>query len=363
MVGLIAIRVLQMSNVDMATVALSPIMHTHLNQLSGTDIQPHMPSSSPPAVPAVPALQSNKPRFDSTSIPKSNKGGHVAVDDRGMIPSEASTLACIAAMSCPPKQQMIDDGKDGVANDAHAVVEINGVRHWRIGAESHTFSSVPSGADPRDNAMLQFEVAQCAHGAGELVMGQDARMLDEGPDVAESHVARNSKFVCDIERFGKEGHPCVIYSFGSWDEISFEVGLHSLAPQCEVHTFDPMKFPDATSAKRYNFTVHNYGIGLANQDKPIRTKTLQTIMTELGHSYVDYFKLDIEGNEDVLFQSWHTAGLLAKMGQIAPEYHTVAAVGKGTATAVSAGFKMVFGCKEDRCGVCTEVVMQRTLVH
>jgi len=26
-------------------------------------------------------------------------------------------------------------------------------------------------------------------------------------------------------------------------------------------------------------------------------------MAELGHSYVDYFKIDIEGNEDVLFQS------------------------------------------------------------
>ena len=39
------------------------------------------------------------------------------------------------------------------------------------------------------------------------------------------------------------------------------------------------------SRAEYGGTVRNYDIGLGNPDKPIRTKTLQTIMGELGHSY------------------------------------------------------------------------------
>ena len=107
-----------------------------------------------------------------------------------------------------------------------------------------------------------------------------------------------------------------MYSFGSNGEVTFEEHLLSLTHNnCEVHVFDYSL--DTARANRVQAvkgaTLHEYGIG--KEDIQVKTpmrygdhgvdeyelKSLPSIMTELGHSWIDLFKMDVEGGEyDIL---------------------------------------------------------------
>ena len=54
--------------------------------------------------------------------------------------------------------------------------------------------------------------------------------------------------------------PCVVYSFGSHNETSFEQGLRRLKPACEVHIFDPFLLPNENYAQTLGVHVHDVGI-------------------------------------------------------------------------------------------------------
>lgn len=59
-----------------------------------------------------------------------------------------------------------------------------------------------------------------------MVSGQDPRYYEVHDEKKKDFKERNPKFVCDVAKVPSDVHqPCVVYSFGSWDEISFEVGL------------------------------------------------------------------------------------------------------------------------------------------
>ena len=127
---------------------------------------------------------------------------------------------------------------------------------YPIDNQAHTSTNRPPRGDPRDDVLLNFNAVQCQEGYGQLVMGQDVRVEQD----AVLFRMRNPKFICNVAGLGSR-RPCIVYSFGSWNEISFEVGLETLAQQCEVHVFDPGKLPDQESQNRYNFTAHHYGVG------------------------------------------------------------------------------------------------------
>ncbi|CAF1129925.1 unnamed protein product, partial [Didymodactylos carnosus] len=103
--------------------------------------------------------------------------------------------------------------------------------------------------------------------------------------------------VCDPYRLEKKSL-CLVYSFGSSNEFSFEEHLKSLLQQCEIHTFDKDKFKCPTDTCTY----HQDLIGGGKNG----TKNIKMIMTELGHSKreLDIVKIDIEGSEYPLFNSW-----------------------------------------------------------
>jgi hypothetical protein len=165
---------------------------------------------------------------------------------------------------------------------------------------------------------------------------------------------RNPKYVCDVAGLGA-ARPCVVYSFGSWDEISFEVGLDTLAPQCEVHVFDPHKIPPTSSQQRYNFTAHNYGIGVKDTNN---MRTLRTIMQDLGHIHIDIFKIDIEGGETSILPWLQDEGLLHSIHQIQIEFHSVQGLRNGMALLSEHAFAMTYARREDRCPSCTEVAFE-----
>jgi hypothetical protein len=50
--------------------------------------------------------------------------------------------------------------------------------------------------------------------------------------------ADGHKWVCDPHRLATKDD-CLVYSFGSNGNFYFEQHLHSVAPNCEIHVFDP----------------------------------------------------------------------------------------------------------------------------
>ena len=113
-----------------------------------------------------------------------------------------------------------------------------------------------------------------------------------------------------------------MYSFGSYADLSFEVGVRKMAPNCEVHTFDPFNPPNVAAAAHYN--VHRHVWGVSDKESS-NMRSLQSIMKELGHSKVDVLKIDVEGAEVQVLPNIASAGLLhIAVDQIQLEVHNTA---------------------------------------
>eukprot|EP00438_Fugacium_kawagutii_P000012 Skav224856 [mRNA] locus=scaffold322:137844:138605:+ [translate_table: standard] len=123
------------------------------------------------------------------------------------------------------------------------------------------------------------------------------------------------KWVCDPHRLTLKalfGPGCLVYSVGSNGDISFETAVHrSISPLCEIHTFDLNPWSYYTNSKMPDFMhFHNQQIG-ANPP----AKSFPEIVNELQHSgrTIDIFKIDCEGCEWDMFQSWFDAGVDIRM--------------------------------------------------
>lgn len=125
-----------------------------------------------------------------------------------------------------------------------------------------------------------------------------------------------SKIACGIDEGTMEA-PCVIYSLGGNNQWEFELELLDITP-CEIHTFDctgPLSRFKKPDNDRLHF--HHVCIGTENLDAPEHPGegtlpiqgefwTLEKAQQTLQHSRVDLLKLDIEGFEWPLFESWPT---------------------------------------------------------
>jgi len=116
-----------------------------------------------------------------------------------------------------------------------------------------------------------------------------------------------AKWIC-ADHIPKESNRCVVYSFGSSQDTCFEAALVQEYPHCDVHIFDPTTLQRSTKF----WTYHAYGLGGADPSDTrywsLRTqapamcencpmKTLKEIMKELGHSWIDVLKIDVDGAE------------------------------------------------------------------
>ena len=136
---------------------------------------------------------------------------------------------------------------------------------------------------------------------------------------------------------------CVVYSFGSCGNDVFERHIADNNANCEIHVFDPTSPPleryhyhkcvvrllcvcagiqlrsrwarlarlvtlagsaVAHTPPRFGICAHGDTFVVDGKDYPC--KQLASIMRELGHSYVDVLKLDVEGSEwDILVRACH----------------------------------------------------------
>uniref|UniRef100_A0A6U3RC29 Methyltransferase domain-containing protein n=1 Tax=Ditylum brightwellii TaxID=49249 RepID=A0A6U3RC29_9STRA len=160
------------------------------------------------------------------------------------------------------------------------------------------------------------------------------KKLMENPDsLAHSHTRFQAFEVmgdCTFDCIGGECHsdiskvvcggtaikaPCVVYSIGGNNQWEFELDLLKKTP-CEIHTFDctgereRFQKPDND---RLHF--HHVCLGTANAPAPKTPPigkndiggefwTLEKMQKTLNHTQIDLLKIDIEGYEIPLLNSW-----------------------------------------------------------
>ncbi|KAJ7503828.1 methyltransferase domain-containing protein [Mycena galericulata] len=115
------------------------------------------------------------------------------------------------------------------------------------------------------------------------------------------------KWVCGLERATHAAQnpprPCVVYSMGVDQQSSFEQAVLRQSAGCQVYGFDytvtswgPELRADAALAPRAHFFPYKIG-AVDNHAGTPKEYSLQGIMAELGHDFVDILKIDIEGSE------------------------------------------------------------------
>lgn len=144
--------------------------------------------------------------------------------------------------------------------------------------------------------------------------------------------ADTSKIVCGAETL-QAG--CIIYSIGGNNNWDFEQQIYDMTP-CEIHTFDctgprtRFKTP-ARIADRHTF--HHVCLATTNipavadpssvpvspPDFPVigAMETLESMQKRLGHTRLDLLKIDIEGYEWPIFESWPELSDLEASRQVA----------------------------------------------
>jgi Methyltransferase domain len=141
-------------------------------------------------------------------------------------------------------------------------------------------------------------------------------------DSVGGKVSDGHKWICDPHRLAFE-NPCLIYSIGSNGDFNFEVEMSHIAPNCEIHTFDPGNYtPWKLNGDSINISYHEWGIkstGKLQHDQPY--KSLPETLAILGHNNtkIDVLKIDCEGCEWEVYKDI----LQIDARQIAVEVHNV----------------------------------------
>eukprot|EP00884_Botryococcus_braunii_P008611 jgi/Botrbrau1/17751/Bobra.0127s0011.2 len=146
----------------------------------------------------------------------------------------------------------------------------------------------------------------------------------------------NGKWVCGVRTLLQ--HPgCIVYSVGSNGDVSFERGILAKT-HCEVHVFDPTLTPQQKAEVEKVPELHLHEYGLAANDSYVdlsgdvsktlgkivagfETKSLNTILKELGHTWIDVLKIDIEGFEWEVLESLLDQPGPLPFTQLQVEYH------------------------------------------
>lgn len=111
-----------------------------------------------------------------------------------------------------------------------------------------------------------------------------------------------------------------MYSFGSFNDFSFETAIHERLPQCEIHTFDhTIHVPTNPDFVQF----HKWGIGSEGSSENL-LKPFSSIVQALGHTdkMIDILKIDVEGAEYPVFISiLESTSLLDNVSQLLVEFH------------------------------------------
>lgn len=135
------------------------------------------------------------------------------------------------------------------------------------------------------------------------------------------------KWMCGLETLRQRPvaahRPCIVYAFGVNDDTSFEEELANRT-HCQIFAFDPTVANLPASAANVTPPLHFHKQALGPKDGASRRflleRNLLSIMKELGHTYIDVLKVDVEGAEWASFAPVFAAGPLP-VGQLLIELH------------------------------------------
>ena len=136
--------------------------------------------------------------------------------------------------------------------------------------------------------------------------------------------ADGHKWLCGVDA-AMQNEGCVVYSIGSNNEWDFELSI-AKATNCEIHTFDcNVAIPKVPPKLSSRLTFHKSCVGGRNEldAEGHAFRTLASIQAELGHKKVDLLKVDIEGFEWELFNTWEDTHSTLPF-QISTELHLTA---------------------------------------
>ena len=192
------------------------------------------------------------------------------------------------------------------------------------------------------------------------------------PGVVEKvgRLSDGGKWVCGVDTL-LQRPGCVIYSFGSNGDTSFEEALLNTT-KCSVWTFDPTldasKLAKVNAVAGLNFT----SVGLADLDgemaiagNVLPVRTLHTLMRERGHTWVDLLKMDIEGWEWTVLDGLIRKGSPLPVSQAQIEFH-VKKPQEAVETMsglVGMGWRVFHVEENNYCGSCPGRLYELSLAH
>ncbi|KAJ7147281.1 methyltransferase domain-containing protein [Mycena filopes] len=156
------------------------------------------------------------------------------------------------------------------------------------------------------------------------------------------------KWVCGLQRATQQPN-CVIYSMGVERQSSFEQEVLRQSERCQVYGFDfsvsqwgPELRADIAVNSRAHFYPWKMG-GVDNHAASPKEYSFQGIMKELGHDFVDIWKIDIEGSEfsalEAVIKSFK--GRPLPFGQMEIELHIGYSPGMNTIGAIDKWWTML----------------------
>ena len=172
---------------------------------------------------------------------------------------------------------------------------------------------------------------QRAHCHSTIFPGGKCQCVDATPGDEEScmpvPVLDGKKTVCLDDGMLPPGGPCLVYSFGVRDDLSFETEMVQFG--CTVHAFDPTVRLNTTGVPD---GLHVHYIGVDGRTwthraggNEFQLMTLNDLVRHLGHEgrRIDYVKLDVEGSEWSILRDQLGArdSVLRRVPQFTLEFH------------------------------------------
>lgn len=173
-----------------------------------------------------------------------------------------------------------------------------------VGWERRPGSHQPTHESKRRNMMMMIPPVI----SGECGKEFSLRML--GGTECEHDVCDGSKLICVPEWNDEDAEPspCLIYSFGSSGDLTFEKDIMlNWGRECELHVFDCFSIErNETGEMDMNGTrifLHKWCLDVVNEEYLSRL-SFRSIVARLGHEGrdIDMLKLDVEGWEWYLFE-------------------------------------------------------------
>jgi len=113
-------------------------------------------------------------------------------------------------------------------------------------------------------------------------------------------IGDGGKWTCHSEEL--RTRPCIVYSFGSHGDDAYERAIKRLAPNCEIHTFDPGDYRSQVGHPDV-LTYHRKAVGCQPAKGMV---SIVSIAEKLNHTHIDLLKMDIEGLEYGVLDSFFT---------------------------------------------------------